>query len=131
MLPTNSLIDYIAISGTMERNVLEFVDHLHEHFLNPCSINARGRYNVPDKADEGYRWAEQDFFLDQLLVYFLLAILELSFLPFCFTLCLLYLNHNFFGLFLTTYMGLISSSYSCILMSIPNPVSASRCTKTA
>ena len=40
----------------MERNVLEFVDHLHEHFLNPCSINKQGRYNVPDKTDEGYRY---------------------------------------------------------------------------
>ncbi|KAG9044529.1 hypothetical protein FS837_007984 [Tulasnella sp. UAMH 9824] len=49
-----SLIDYIAVSGTMERNVLEFVDHLHEHFIYPCSINAQGRYNVPNNADEGY-----------------------------------------------------------------------------
>lgn len=50
-----SLIDYIAISGTMERNVLEYVDHLHEHFVHPCSINAQGRYNVPLDPDEGYR----------------------------------------------------------------------------
>ncbi|KAF8690242.1 hypothetical protein AX14_003044 [Amanita brunnescens Koide BX004] len=49
-----SLIDYIAISGTMERNVLEYVDHLHEHFIHPCSINAQGRYNVPSDPDEGY-----------------------------------------------------------------------------
>ncbi|KAF8068680.1 enolase C-terminal domain-like protein [Lyophyllum atratum] len=49
-----SLIDYIAVSGTMERNVLEFVDHLHEHFVTPCSINAQGRYNVPTNPDEGY-----------------------------------------------------------------------------
>ncbi|GBE83760.1 L-galactonate dehydratase [Sparassis crispa] len=49
-----SLIDYIAISGTMERNVLEFVDHLHEHFLYPCSINKNGRYNVPSNPVEGY-----------------------------------------------------------------------------
>lgn len=49
-----SLIDYIAVSGSMERNVLEFVDHLHEHFLNPCSINSRGRYNVPSDPNEGY-----------------------------------------------------------------------------
>ncbi|KAI0822900.1 enolase C-terminal domain-like protein [Trametes gibbosa] len=49
-----SLIDYIAVSGTMERNVLEFVDHLHEHFLYPCSINQNGRYNVPSNANEGY-----------------------------------------------------------------------------
>ena len=50
----HSLIDYIAVSGTMERNVLEFVDHLHEHFLHPCSINSQGRYNVPNDAGEGY-----------------------------------------------------------------------------
>jgi len=49
-----SLIDYIAVSGSMERNVLEFVDHLHEHFLYPCSINSKGRYNVPANAAEGY-----------------------------------------------------------------------------
>jgi len=49
-----SLIDYIAISGSMERNVLEFVDHLHEHFLYPCSINENGRYNVPSNPAEGY-----------------------------------------------------------------------------
>jgi len=49
-----SLIDYIAVSGSIDRNVLEFVDHLHEHFLYPCSINSKGRYNVPSNADEGY-----------------------------------------------------------------------------
>ncbi|KAH9917666.1 enolase C-terminal domain-like protein [Epithele typhae] len=49
-----SLIDYIAVSGSMERNVLEFVDHLHEHFLYPCSINKNGRYNVPSNDKEGY-----------------------------------------------------------------------------
>ncbi|KAI0697037.1 enolase C-terminal domain-like protein [Cytidiella melzeri] len=49
-----SIIDYIAVSGSMERNVLEFVDHLHEHFLNPCSINQNGRYNVPSNPSEGY-----------------------------------------------------------------------------
>ncbi|KAJ7697592.1 enolase C-terminal domain-like protein [Mycena rosella] len=49
-----SLIDYIAVSGSMERNVLEFVDHLHEHFVTPCSINKNGRYNVPTNPNEGY-----------------------------------------------------------------------------
>jgi len=49
-----SLIDYIVVSGTMERNVLEFADHLHEHFVNPCTINENGRYNVPDDPKEGY-----------------------------------------------------------------------------
>ncbi|KAF8333295.1 hypothetical protein F5887DRAFT_1260889 [Amanita rubescens] len=46
------LIDYIAISGTTERNVLEYV---HEHFLYPCAINSKGRYNVPSNPNEGNR----------------------------------------------------------------------------
>ena len=50
-----SLVDYVAVSGTMERNVLEYVDHLHEHFIYPCSINKKGRYNVPSNPGEGYR----------------------------------------------------------------------------
>lgn len=49
-----SVIDYVAISGTMERNVLEFADHLHEHFLYRCTMNDRGRYNVPNNPKEGY-----------------------------------------------------------------------------
>jgi len=33
-----AMIDYIAISGTREGRVIEYVDHLHEHFLDPCTI---------------------------------------------------------------------------------------------
>ncbi|TFY70322.1 hypothetical protein EVG20_g2682 [Dentipellis fragilis] len=49
-----SLIDYVVVSGSMERNALEFVYHLHEHFLHPCSLNSHARYNVPNHPDEGY-----------------------------------------------------------------------------
>lgn len=49
-----SLIDYICVSGNMDRNVLEFVDHLHENFLYPVSINDQGRYNVPEDPKGGY-----------------------------------------------------------------------------
>lgn len=49
-----SLIDFIAVSGNMDRNVLEYVDHLHEHFLYPVSINEEGRYNVPSDPKGGY-----------------------------------------------------------------------------
>jgi len=49
-----SIIDYVAISGTMERNVLEFVYHLHEHFVYPCTLNDNARYNVPDSPEGGY-----------------------------------------------------------------------------
>jgi len=33
-----SMIDYVAISGTRDGRVIEYVDHLHEHFINPCEI---------------------------------------------------------------------------------------------
>lgn len=49
-----SLIDYIAVSGSMERNVLEYADHLHEHFVYPCTLNPKGRYNVPNDPNGGY-----------------------------------------------------------------------------
>ena len=33
-----SMIDYLCISGSMENRVIEYVDHLHEHFVDPCII---------------------------------------------------------------------------------------------
>jgi L-fuconate dehydratase len=43
-----SMFDFIAVSGTMEGRVIEFVDHLHEHFEEPVTIR-RGRYLPPMK----------------------------------------------------------------------------------
>jgi L-fuconate dehydratase len=33
-----SMIDYLCFSGSLEDRVIEYVDHLHEHFLDPCVI---------------------------------------------------------------------------------------------
>jgi L-fuconate dehydratase len=33
-----SMIDYLCIAGTREGRVIEYVDHLHEHFLEPCMV---------------------------------------------------------------------------------------------
>ncbi|WP_211473437.1 L-fuconate dehydratase [Collimonas humicola] len=33
-----SMIDYVCISGSKEGRVTEYVDHLHEHFVDPCVI---------------------------------------------------------------------------------------------
>ncbi|MGB5948201.1 MAG: L-fuconate dehydratase [Parvibaculum sp.] len=41
-----SMIDYLAISGTMDGRIIEFVDHLHEHFVSPCIVE-KGRYLAP------------------------------------------------------------------------------------
>ncbi|HQZ89379.1 MAG TPA: L-fuconate dehydratase [Thermomicrobiales bacterium] len=42
-----AMIDYIAISGSMEGRVVEYVDHLHEHFVDPVSVLG-GRYLPPE-----------------------------------------------------------------------------------
>ena len=41
-----SMFDYIAVSGTIEKRVTEFVDHLHEHFVDPVVITD-ARYMPP------------------------------------------------------------------------------------
>jgi L-fuconate dehydratase len=33
-----SMIDFVAVSGTKDGRVIEYVDHLHEHFEEPCVI---------------------------------------------------------------------------------------------
>ena len=41
-----SIFDYIAVSGSLENRVCEYVDHLHEHFVDPC-ISKNARYVTP------------------------------------------------------------------------------------
>ncbi|MDZ5445946.1 L-fuconate dehydratase [Micromonospora sp. 4G57] len=41
-----SMFDFVAVSGTTENRVLEFVDHLHEHFLAPAIVR-NGHYVAP------------------------------------------------------------------------------------
>ncbi len=43
-----SMFDYIAITGTMQDRVIEYVDHLHEHFLHPVILK-NGCYMPPDQ----------------------------------------------------------------------------------
>jgi L-fuconate dehydratase len=41
-----AMFDYIAVSGSLENRVVEWVDHLHEHFRDPAVVVA-GRYLAP------------------------------------------------------------------------------------
>ncbi|GGO32357.1 L-fuconate dehydratase [Microbispora bryophytorum] len=43
-----AVVDYVCVSGSLEGRVLEYVDHLHEHFTDPVRIE-RGRYLLPEK----------------------------------------------------------------------------------
>ena len=41
-----SIFDFICVTGSHEGRMIEFVDHLHGHFVDPCVIR-RGRYQAP------------------------------------------------------------------------------------
>jgi L-fuconate dehydratase len=41
-----AMFDFIAVSGTVHGRVLEYVDHLHEHFTDPVRVTG-GRYLAP------------------------------------------------------------------------------------
>jgi L-fuconate dehydratase len=41
-----SMFDFVCVSGSTENRIVEYVDHLHEHFLDPVVIRG-GRYMPP------------------------------------------------------------------------------------
>ena len=41
-----SVFDFVCVSGSLENRVTEFVDHLHEHFVDPCIVT-NGAYELP------------------------------------------------------------------------------------
>jgi L-fuconate dehydratase len=41
-----SIFDYVCVSASLENRMIEYVDHLHEHFLAPVVISG-GAYQVP------------------------------------------------------------------------------------
>lgn len=62
-----AMFDYIAVSGRLDGRVLEYVDHLHEHFLDPVVVRGarylppqRPGYSIEMRADslERYRFPD-------------------------------------------------------------------------
>lgn len=47
-----SFFDYAAVSGSMDHRMIEFVDHLHEHFTEPVVVSG-GRYQAPKLPGNG------------------------------------------------------------------------------
>ena len=41
-----SMFDFLCVSGSLENRLVEFVDHLHEHFLHPVHMR-HGKYMPP------------------------------------------------------------------------------------
>jgi L-fuconate dehydratase len=49
-----AMFDFVAVSGTWEDRVIEYVDHLHGHFVDPVVVRG-GRYVAPEGAGSGAR----------------------------------------------------------------------------
>ena len=41
-----AMFDYVALAGSMQDRIIEYVDHLHEHFANPVRMSG-ARYQAP------------------------------------------------------------------------------------
>jgi L-fuconate dehydratase len=53
-----SMFDYVAVSGSMQDRVIEYVDHLHEHFTAPVVVR-RGNYLAPTTPGSGATMREE------------------------------------------------------------------------
>lgn len=49
-----AMFDYVAVSGSTRGRVIEYVDHLHQHFVDPVVIRD-GRYVTPETPGAGAR----------------------------------------------------------------------------
>jgi L-fuconate dehydratase len=47
-----AMFDYVAVSGRIDGRMIEFVDHLHEHFVTPVEVSG-GRYRAPTAPGAG------------------------------------------------------------------------------
>jgi len=47
-----SAFDYICVSGSLDRRITEYADHLHEHFVDPVTVRD-GRYWLPSSPGLG------------------------------------------------------------------------------
>jgi L-fuconate dehydratase len=47
-----SMFDYLAVSGSLDDRVIEYVDHLHEHFTAPVVVRG-GFYLAPESPGSG------------------------------------------------------------------------------
>jgi L-fuconate dehydratase len=49
-----AMFDFVAVSGTTDHRWVEYVDHLHEHFVEPVVVE-QGRYRAPHSPGAGAR----------------------------------------------------------------------------
>ncbi|MCU1391012.1 MAG: Enolase superfamily er 1 [Ilumatobacteraceae bacterium] len=52
-----AMFDFVAVSGSMEGRWIEYVDHLHEHFVEPVIV-IEGRYRAPQRPGIGAQMLE-------------------------------------------------------------------------
>lgn len=53
-----AMFDFVAVTGTTEGRVIEYVDHLHEHFATPTDVRG-GAYRAPTTPGSGMEMRSQ------------------------------------------------------------------------
>ncbi|HEY5454085.1 MAG TPA: enolase C-terminal domain-like protein [Acidothermaceae bacterium] len=70
-----SIFDYVAVSGQLDGRVAEYVDHLHEHFVDPCIVKDASYVLPPapgysaqmrDKSIALYRYPDGPYWSDRI-----------------------------------------------------------------
>jgi L-fuconate dehydratase len=69
-----SIFDYVAVSGSLDKRLTEYVDHLHEHFVDPVIVS-NGHYALPsrpgysaelrDETVQRYRFPDGQYWLER------------------------------------------------------------------
>ena len=69
-----SIFDYVAVSGSLDKRLTEYVDHLHEHFVDPVVVS-NGHYALPsrpgysaelrDETVQRYRFPDGQYWLER------------------------------------------------------------------
>jgi L-fuconate dehydratase len=62
-----SIFDYLCVSASLEDRVIEYVDHLHEHFVDPVTVEdghymspTQPGYSIEIKPESRHRYAYPD-----------------------------------------------------------------------
>jgi L-fuconate dehydratase len=53
-----AMFDYVAVSGSLDGRMIEYVDHLHEHFVTPVDVR-HGRYRAPTAPGAGTQMLDE------------------------------------------------------------------------
>jgi L-fuconate dehydratase len=53
-----AMFDFVSVTGSLEGRMIEYIDHLHEHFVDPVVVE-NGRYRTPSSPGGGAQMTQE------------------------------------------------------------------------